>query len=500
MTKAPRLLQRSVVLNVLFAVEGGSMFLLDIVLASALGVGIRSDSLYAAWMLPQTIGRGAFQSLTNSLLGLFSEVEDANVAYNQAMTVIGITALAATLVMSLTAIYWFPLTVPGAPRETQVIGAPLAMILSWLVVTLALAETQRAIFYRLDRIYYPSAIRVIGAVVAIVVILFSARGQNLIVAAYGLVLGAAIEMVLGFAGLLWVGIALRPTWPPASRLHRMARVVGLPLLGQGVFITASATERAIASFLGPGAVTAVTYAGRIFQMMERFVFRGFVIATIQTYTAGIRSHWRRDTRMLILISIPMFVIFAVMPVALITVVFARGRFTAESAELVGQTLRAYALAIPVVAFNRVPYALAFARRKSRELFLFALIYMGVLIGTEALLIFVFDISLAAFGIAYFLAVVIATAWLYPRVTEGTGMPRWSAREVLSLVSVGLLALLGTALIVFGVQAVVHDPKLSAWITVLAGGSASVLLTALGVWLLRLPEAQQVTQLLRGEGR
>ena len=54
-TSSHRFLRRSILLNGLFAVEGGSMFVLDIVLAAALGLGARSDSLYAAWSLPLTL-------------------------------------------------------------------------------------------------------------------------------------------------------------------------------------------------------------------------------------------------------------------------------------------------------------------------------------------------------------------------------------------------------------------------------------------------------------
>ena len=227
-TTSHRFLRRSVLLNGLFAVEGASMFLLDVVLAAALGLGSRSDSLYAAWSLPLTIGRGAFQSLTNSLIGLFAEAEDDNVAYSQSVTVIGVLSLAAAALMSLTSRWWFPLSVPGADAATRQAGVPLAAILAWLIALLALAETQRAIYYRLERVTFPSLTRVFGALAAIVLILLAARQQNLTLAAYGLVLGAAVEMLLGFAGLLWLGVRPRLAWPPAALIA--AGLVGSALL------------------------------------------------------------------------------------------------------------------------------------------------------------------------------------------------------------------------------------------------------------------------------
>lgn len=498
-TNSHRFLRRSMLLNGLFAVEGGSMFLLDVVLAASLGLGARSDSLYAAWSLPLTIGRGAFQSLTNSLIGLFAEAEDDSVAYSQSVTVIGVLSLAAAALMSVTSRWWFPLSVPGADATTRQAGVPLAAILAWLIALLALAETQRAIYYRLERVTFPSLTRVFGALAAIVLILLAAQQQNLTLAAYGLVLGAAVEMVLGFVGLLWLGVRPRLAWPPLVMLRRMGRVVGLPLLGQGILIGGSTAERALASLLGPGTVTAITYANRIFQMLERFIFRGFVIATIQSYAIGLEARWRRDMRFLLLIAVPLFVVFAVMPAAIITIVFERGRFTAEATDLVALALRAYAPAILIVALNRIPYALAFARSKGRELMIFSLIFATTLIASEALLI-TLGLRVSAFGLAYLIAATVGTAWLFARVVNDLAMPRWSVDEVARLVVVALVALGGTALVTFAVGRLALDPALQAWVTVLAGGSSSVVLTVVAAWALHLPEVGQVSRLLRSAAR
>lgn len=496
MSHSTRLFQRSVLLNVLFVIEAGSMFLLDIVLAAVLGLGARSDILYAAWSLPLIIGRGAFQSLTNSVIGLFNGDAQDSVIYSQTITVIGTVAMAAALLMSLTSRWWFPLSIPGASPETRVAGAPLAAILSWLIAFLAFAETQRAIYYRKDKNHIPSFARVAGALVSIALIAPSAREQNLMPAAYGLVAGAAAEMAIGFIGLARMGERFRFDWPPMTRLRLMTRVIGLPLLGQGVLISAGVAERAIASYLGPGAVTAVTYALRIFQMLERFVFRGFVISTIQAYTSGVMGNWRRDMRLLILISVPIMVVFAVLPVPMITIVFERGRFTAESTEMVALALQAYALAIPIVALNRIPYALAFAQTKSRELLIYAIIFSIILIATEFLLIAA-GLTLQAFGLAYVLAMAMATLWLYPRVRVNEMRGMWATEEILQLVGVALITLSGTSTIVSILQHTLTGQDWAQWVILIIGGISSVLLLAFAAWVLRLPEAKQLAYLVRG---
>jgi putative peptidoglycan lipid II flippase len=499
MSSSSRLLRRSVFLNGLFVVEGGAMFLLDVALAASLGLGIRSDSLYAAWSLPLTIGRGAFQSLTNSLIGLFTEAEDDMVAYSQAMTVIGVTSFAIGAIMALTSRFWFPLSVPGAVAEVRTTGAPLAAILSWMIGFLALAETQRAIYYRLGKNQYPSIVRVLGALASVGLILLSSRQQNLVLAAGGLVAGAAVEMLLGFIGLLRMSQRISFDWPPNDSLRRMTRVVGLPIVGQIILIGASTAERALASFLGPGTVTAVVYANRIIQVLERFVFRGFVITTIQAFAAGAVPRWRRDTRVLILISLPIMVVLAVIPEAIISILFERGRFTAESTQQVSFTLRAFAFAIPIVALNRVPYALAFAQNKSRELLSFYIIFAATLVGSEILLI-ALGVGLATFGIAYVLAVSVGTIYLYTHIMKVIDKDRWSANEVLRLIGVGVVSFTGTAIIAYLVQRLVADSTISSWITVLLTGGSSLLLLAVAVWMFRLPETTQLSRLVRRAGQ
>lgn len=499
MSHSTRLWQRSAVLNALFALEAGSMFLLDIALAAVLGLGARSDILYAAWSLPLTIGRGAFQSLTNSLIGLFNEGVDEATIFSQALSVIGVVSFAAALLMSLSSRLWFPLSIPGATAETRLAGASLAAILSWLIAFLALAETQRAIYYRKDKNYVPSFARLAGVLVSIALIALAAKQQNLALAAYGLVVGAAAEMAIGFAGLARLGQRFRFSWPDTHQLQRMTRIVGLPLLGQGVLICAGMAERAIASYLGPGAVTAVTYALRIFQMLERFVFRGFVISTIQAYASGVTGNWRRNTRLLVLISIPIMVVFMTLSAPLIAIAFERGRFTAESTQMVSLALQAYALAIPIVALNRIPYALAFAQTKSRELLTYAAIFATTLIAAEILMIAA-GLGLEAFGLAYVLAITLATLWLYPRVRVEEMRGMWAAKEVVRLVGASLITLAGTATIVYVLQHALAGREWAHWVVAVVGGASSMMLLMLAAWMLGLIKAGQFVNLLRGGRR
>ncbi len=486
-------MQRSVLLNGLFLAEGAIMFALDIALAAALGLSAQSDILYAAWSLPVTIGRGMFQSLTNSFMGVFAKADDQTTAYNQAITVIGIVAFAAGALLSLSARWWYPLSVPGATAETKLAGQPLAAILAWLIFLLALAETLRAIYYRSGRLVVPTAGRIIGTAVTIVVTLLAGARQDLWLVAWGLMGGAAVETLVGFVGLAWLpGFRLRPNWPERVVLSNMARSVGMPLTGQGVRVLSSIAERALASLLGPGVLTAVTFAARLIAIVERFVFRGFQLATIQNYTAGIKQNYNARLRIVALLALPMSVGLALLAPQLVNAVFARGRFSADDAITVAQVLQTYAPSIIGLALISIPLGLAFARNLPRVVMFFYAFNALALIASEYLLLRL-GVGLRSFGIANSIAAFLGLLWLSRTVARNDKL--WTRADSAQLVVIAAVAAAGT----FAVRSLaVRLPagNLVTWITLLAGGAACAVSAVVAAWLLRMEEIDQIGRLLR----
>lgn len=486
-------MRRSVLLNGLFLAEGAIMFALDIALAAALGLSAQSDILYAAWSLPVTIGRGMFQSLTNSFMGVFAEADDQSTAYNQAITVIGIVAFAAGALLSLSARWWYPLSVPGATAATKIAGQPLAAILAWLIFLLALAETLRAIYYRSDRLVVPTAGRILGTAVTIVITLVAGARQDLWLVAWGLMGGAAVETLIGFVGLAWLpGFRLRPNWPERVVLTAMARSVGMPLTGQGVRVVSSVAERALASLLGPGVLTAVTFAARLIAIVERFVFRGFQLATIQNYTAGTKQNYNARLRIVALLALPMSVGLALLAPQLVNAVFARGRFSADDAITVAQVLQTYAPSIVGLALISIPLGLAFARNLPRVVMFFFAFNALALIVSEYLLLRL-GVGLHSFGIANSIAAFLGLLWLNRTVAREDKL--WTRIDSAQLLVIAAMAAAGT-LVVRSLAVRLPAGNLVTWFTLLAGGTAGVVSAVVAARLLRMEEIDQIARLLR----
>lgn len=490
-------LGRSGLLNALFALEAGANFLRDIIIAATFGLGVQSDALYAAWMLPQTLGRGVFQTLTNSFMGLFADQEDHVAAYNQAITVIAVVSLPLAALLSVTSPWWLPLTILSAAPKTRFVAIPLAGVLAWLIGFLALAETFRAIYYREGHWWLPSLARLVGGLVAIGLVLAAGWERNLPLAAWGVTIGAGLEALIGFVGLRWLlGLRFHPLWPEGGRWIEMGTVVGAPLAGQGVRVLAGAAERALASLLPPGSITVVTYANRIISTLERFVFRGFVIATIHMHPSEGKTDFRAHFRLVTLIALPISIVFAVLSHPLIAVVFGRGRFMVEDVQTLALALQVYAPAILGIALTRIPFGLAYARKQGGVVFGYFISVSSVLVLAEALFIYL-GLGLRAFGLGYTLAIGLAFAWLYYSVLRPQRQRILSWADSARLLAVGLSAWIGTALLASLAGRWVVNAQWTNWLILAAGAGGCGCFLIIAAYILKLDEARQVLRMVKG---
>jgi putative peptidoglycan lipid II flippase len=488
-------LGRSALLNALFAVEAGVSFLLDVVLAAAFGLSAHTDALYAAWALPQKIGRGMFQSLTNSFMGIFGERTDRRVAYNQAITVIAAAALPVASLLCVTSAWWLPITIPGAAAETQQAAIPLAQIMAWLVGLLALAETFRAIYYQEGQLWLPSLSRVVGIVVAIVLVLAAWRMQSLALAAWGMTIGAAVEALVGLLCMPFLlKFGYRPSWPDWNRLREIVSVVGAPLAGQGTYVLAGMGEQMLASLLPPGSITAANYAKRIINTLERFVFRGFLINTIRSHSESGRPDLRAQVRLVMLVAVPVVVMLAALPVPLVAVVFGRGQFGAEDVHTLSLAIQVYAPAVVILALSRVPVGLAYARKRVGVLFVSALVSSVTLVAAEALFIFM-GLGLRAFGLGSTVAAAVSFTWLYFRVVRVQPAQIWDKMDALRIAAVGLSAGIGTMLMSSLAGMLPQSALSSSLVTLTSGLIGCGVAFVAAAYALKFDEVRQLSKVL-----
>lgn len=495
-------LSRSVLLNALFVSEAGLSFLVDVAIGATLGLSAQSDAFYAAFFVPQTVGRWMFQSLTNSFMGFFDDEEDTErkISYSQAITVIALAALSLSAFLSLSSPGYVPWIIPAAALKTKLRAVSLARLLAWTICFLGPTETFRAIYYREATWWFPSVARLVGGGLAIVVILSGGRGATESTVVLGVMIGAFAEMVASFIGLRWqITLNYRFSWPDRHTLRSMATLIGAPMAGQGIMVMAGAGERALASLLPPGSITAVVYAGRIISALRRSVFRGFVTTTIYNHVSGSQTDVRMAMRQVALITIPLTVILGTMSHPLIAVAFGRGRFGAQAIETLALTLQFYAPAIIGIALIQVPFGMAYGQRRSWAVFGYFASISAVLLIAEWTLLQA-GLGLRAFGWGHTMAFGTTFVWFYPLVT---GLRPWrvfSLAKLARFLGVGVVVWLGTSWTASLVSQVETSLGWPSALTLAAGLMGCGGLFVGTTYLLKVPEFRQLLYGLRKKGR
>ncbi|MFC2171032.1 lipid II flippase MurJ [Acidobacteriota bacterium] len=482
-------LGRSTLLNFLFALEAGIALVLDLVIAAVLGFSTTSDLLYAAWMLPQMIGRGIFQSLTAALMGLFLHQKNKMTAYNHAITVIAAAGILTAALFSLTSGLWLPISVPGIAGDIGSEAVPLAGIFSLMIAFLAIAETLRAVFYRENKKWWPTLSRFIAGLTTVSFVLFAGYKQNLALVAIAITAGTALEAAMDLAGFRWLlGFKIKLLWPNKDLRKEMRSVIGAPLLGSSVRVVAGTVERALASLLLPGSVVAVTYANRIINALDRLVFRGFVITTVQMHEGKKKLDLRANIRLVVIVALPITLIFAVLLQPLITVLFARGRFTSADVQTLTLVLQLYTPAILGIALTRIPFGLAYAQKHTKAILGFFVLSSITLILSEALFILA-GLELYSFGLGYTLSIWVAYIWLYRLILKPrqTRLMNWI--EIAQFVLIALIALAGTYWVTSLVRQRIFDSQQADWLILAFGIAGCACALVVAAVALRLEEAR-----------
>lgn len=173
--------------------------------------------------------------------------------------------------------------------------------------------------------------------------------------AVALVVAKALQMLFFWNIATRSGLGLRPRLTIGVETRRFAKV-SLPYFSASFFTYASTFYfDYIATGLGAGVLTAVSYAQRLFVLPLVVAFNPLIeIARVhfaELHAQGddqtLRKHYTRLLALIILFSLPIGLVFGLFPRELVDAIFRRGAFDAEAAAISAACLQIYALAIPL---------------------------------------------------------------------------------------------------------------------------------------------------------
>lgn len=391
-------------------------FLRDVVLAWVIGAGPIADAFFIALRIPNhfraLFAEGAFNSAFVPTYAGTLERDGADRALGFAGRVLG-ALIAVQIVVLVAAEIWtrglLILLTPGF--EADPVLGDLTVSLTRITFPYLLFVTVVTVYGAVLNAHHRYAAAAGApvlfnvAVVGCVLLALLAPPGHPWVAPHGAAIGVFIAGIAELVLLLWAmrpaGLSLRPARPRLDgEVMTFLKRLGPATIGSGAAQIAMFVDTILAAALPKGAVSAMYYADRLYQLPVGVI--AIAIGTVllpelsRRFAAGdsvgARRAQRRAVVWSILLTAPFVAAFLVVPDWLVSLAFARGAFDAAAVARAGATLQAYAFGLFAVVLLRSVVPGFHARGDTRTPMWIAFLGIGVNVVLKFVLSDRFDVS------------------------------------------------------------------------------------------------------------
>jgi putative peptidoglycan lipid II flippase len=393
----------------------------ELFLAARVGATADLDAVLIALVLPTTLAGVVTSGIVRALVPAYLEAaelagHDAARRLSGALIIwMGLAGLALSVTLALFAGGFVAIAGPGLSVASSESAAHYLQILAPVSFVTTLSAIFTAIAQAEGRFAAISFAGLGGTTVVLgtMLLFWSSLGLK------GLVFGTVLGSVMTFAILL--SAATRGRFLPIPGIQLDARIIGL--LRHAAPLTVSAAilqinvigDRAIASLIGPGAVSLLRYAdvlvrvpiGAIGPAWGSAIYPTLVRTTLGRAAGGLAATTERAMRYVIAIFTPLAVLtMAVAPLA-VAIAYGRGAFDAHDVSTTAVAVAAFAPLLLVVMLVPVLTGAHNARRRGTLLLVGGTLNVAVNISLDVLLGTVFGVA----GIALASSVAESTVLL-----------------------------------------------------------------------------------------
>lgn len=354
----------------------------ELFVAANVGLSGDYDAVLIALVIPMTLAALATSGIVTALIPGYVAIQrergraDASRLASAVLTWVAVITglMAAFLVLAADPLV--QLVGPGLPPEAHDQAVSYLLMLAPVVMVIGLGGILSSICQAEGRFGMMAWAAFIGPAIAfaIMVATWGEAGLRALVVAN--ILGPLISTLMLLSGVLRASVTLRPRLiaPGLGAGALMRHAIPLTLSASVLQVTVVA-DRAIASLIAPGAVSALRYAevlvrlpiGAIGPAWGNAVYPALVRATHSVRTDTLGNVTMRLLRLTIAVFLPIAALtMAVAPVA-VGVAYGRGAFTPEDLATTSQVVAAFAPLILLLMLNPVIVDSLNARRRGTVL-------------------------------------------------------------------------------------------------------------------------------------
>ena len=353
----------------------------EMLIAALLGTGPIADAFFVALKLPnlfrRLFGEGAFNAAFVPAFSGMLATEGPNAARRfaeEAMSVLAFWLLGLTVLGEIFMPALMTVLAPGFSEDPAkfALTVTLSRITFPYLVLICVAALVSGVLNGLERFAASTASYVLFNVVSIAFMIWLTPFMP--TAGHALAWGVTVSGVVQLALLLWAvsraGMALRPPRPRLTpQMRDLLRRMAPGLVGSGVTQINFAVDVIVMSLLPAGSVALLNYADRVNQLPLGVIGSAVGTALLPLLSRQVRSGEaiaanetiNRALEYALFLSLPAAFALVIVPEPVMSALFGRGAFDAESVRLSSQCLAAYGVGLPAFVVVKVFGPAFFAR-------------------------------------------------------------------------------------------------------------------------------------------
>ena len=377
-------------------------FIRDVVLARLLGASAVADAFFVAIRLPnmlrQLFAEGAFNVAFVPYLNKKIATDGQPQAEKFAAIVFVWLMLLVSGLTALGVFFMKPvvlLIAPGFAHDPETLGLAtlLARITFPYLIFIVATSFMGGILNTLGRFAAFAATPILLNLALIACLLLHPTGTPAITAAFGFILGGALQLVFIAVALKRSGFQLKLT-PPQQHpdLKPLALKIAPTFVGVGAQQISTFLTTVLASLLMPGSISYLFYADRLSQLPLALIGIAMATALLPTLNQAFREHTQKAQRLLgqgmsvaLALGLAAGVGLALLAYEVITVLFVRGAFDALDAERTSLALMAYAIGLPAYTLTKITSSAFYANHNTATPVKTALASIAISIGLMLIL-------------------------------------------------------------------------------------------------------------------
>jgi len=405
-----------------------SGLILDVVIAGRYGLAGETDAFFLAFATPfvlRSVLDGSVRATVVPVLaqlGDGSEQEGVRTAQRdrvEATAIMGIfgVCVAVAAVLALTQPLWLGVVAFAVDESSLPLVRQLTtLFLVWFALSGCSVALRGALLAR-HRFFLPGFDRAVDHAGAIAGGLFLASRFGILGVAYGYVAGAALYLVVALAEALRSGINLmvRPRFgdPTVRSMAKGALTIGAVSAGRRGSVI---IERALASGLPTGSVSALTFATRMVNAMCAVTTGALITGVLPSLSAAARTadprRWGEYLQTALLsvgaVALPLAVVVALVGPEMAQVLFQRGAATAEGIAELGRLLLFF---VPYLIAGPLEQALLIGLFAKREVAKASRLHLAMTIVYPLLALGLVRFGAPGLATAFVLTYVLSVIWL-----------------------------------------------------------------------------------------